>query len=294
MSKILVTGATGNIGRLTLQHLLKRVPASDLVGLARDPAKAAELSAEGIEIRTADYLDYAGLVRSFAGIEKIMLVSATAFSDRNRAHENVINAAQEAGVRHIVYMPIIRKVGSAFSLSNVTEEDRFVEEKLSSSGLAHTLVRHPPFIESIEFYIGSDAVDKGVRTPAGDGKAAFASREDLAEAHATVLSEAGHEGKTYSLHGDPALSFEDIARLLSVISGKPVPHLPHSDEEHLAHLAALGLPEPVAQFALSWTQGVNRGEWDEISGDLERLLGRKPKTAAEFLRAKFASGTGEA
>ena len=260
MAKILVTGATGNIGRKTLHHLLKRRPASDLVGLARDPAKAADLAAEGIDIRQGDYFDLEGLVRAFAGIDKLMLVSATAFTDRNTQHQNAISAARQAGVRHIVYMPIIHEAGSASALPDVTEQDAFVVEKLKASGLAYTLVGHPPFVESIPFYIGANALETGVHAPAGAGKAGYASRDDLAEAHAVVLTEDGHENKTYALYGGPAVSFADIARILSEISGKTVPFVAGTDQDYIDHLMAGGLPEPAARFALGWVQGVNAGE----------------------------------
>jgi NAD(P)H dehydrogenase (quinone) len=289
MTRILVTGATGNIGRMTLQHLLDRVPASELVGLARDPAKAVDLTAKGIEIRQGDYFDREGLVRAFEGIGKVMLVSATAFTDRNTQHENVINAAKHAGVRHIVYMPIIQKAGSDFNMPQVTEEDHFVEKSLKASGLVYTLVRHPPFLENIQTYAGGHPLQKGVLVPAGSGRAAYASREDLAEAHAVVLSESGHEYKDFALYGGPALSFADIAQILSDISGKPVPFNAISDRDYVAQLMSLGLPEPAAGFMLKWVQGVNAGEWDGESGDLENLLGRKPTTPAEFLRASYAS-----
>ncbi len=289
MTRILVTGATGHIGRLTLQHLLKRLPAGDLVGLARDPARAADLAAAGIEIRQGDYFDHDGLLRAFGGIEKLMLVSATAFTDRNTQHQNVISAARQAGVSHIVYMPIIRKTGSAFTLPQVTEQDIFVEEQLRASGLAYTLVGHPPFLESIEFYLGGNALQTGVHAPVGAGKAAFASRDDLAAAHAIVLTQPGHENKSYALHGEPAVSLADIAQLLSEISGKPVPFVAGSDQDYTAHLMAAGLPEPAADFALAWVRGVISGEWDGGSGDLEKLLGRKPTSATAFLRTRFAA-----
>lgn len=289
MAKILVTGATGNIGRKTLQHLLRRNPASDLVGLARDPAKAADLVAEGIEIRQGDYFDYDALVRVFADIEKVMLVSATAFTDRNAQHQNVINAARQAGVKHIVYMPIIRKAGSAFVLPQVTEQDLFVEQLLKASGLTWTLVQHPPFLESLEFYIGGKAYETGVHAPAGGGKAGYACRDDLAEAHSVVLSETGHENKTYALRGGPAVSFEDVAQILSQISGKPVPFVAGSDQDYIGHLVAAGLPEPAAGFALAWVHGITAGEWDGEPGDLEKLLGRKPIAPAEFLRENYPS-----
>lgn len=289
MTRILITGATGNIGRLTLRHLLKRRPARDLVGLARDPAKAKDLAAEGIEIRQGDYFDHAGLLRAFEGIEKVMLVSATAFSDRNTQHANVITAAQQAGVNHIVYMPIIHKAGSASGLPQITEEDLYVEERLKASGLIYTLVRHPPFLENIEMYSGGNPVKSGVRVPAGTGKAGFACREDLAEAHAVVLNENGHENKSYSLYGDPSVSFLDVAQILTEITGKQVPLHAVSDQDYIANLIAAGLPKPAAGFVLSWVDAVNAGEWDGQTGDLERLLGRKPTTPTEFLQASYAA-----
>ncbi|WP_199906953.1 NAD(P)H-binding protein [Aeromicrobium chenweiae] len=241
MSKILVTGASGNLGRKTLRHLLKRRPATDLVGLARDPAKAADLAAEGIEIRTGDYFGYESLVRAFGDIEKVMLVSTHALTDRNRQHYNVITAARQAGVKHIVFNPVIRKEGSAFRLAGVTADDIFVEQTLMASGLTYTLLGNPPFLESLPFYIGEKAYESGVRVPGGDGKVAPASRDDLAEAGAVVLTDPGHENRTYSLHGDPAVSFADIAHILSDIRGVPVPYIAVSEEEHISNHVAAGL-----------------------------------------------------
>lgn len=289
MTKILVTGASGNIGRLTLKHLMNRVPADALVGLARDPAKAADLAAKGIEIREGDYFDPDGLVRAFSGVDKVMLVSATAFTDRNTQHGNVINAARQAGVGHIVYMPIIHKAGSPFNLPQITQEDVFVEEKLKASGLAYTLVSHPPFVENIDVYAGGNAFEKGVRTPAGEGRTAYACRDDLAEAHAVVLSEDEHENKSYALNGDQAVSFRDVAQIMTDISGNPVPFTTVSDQDYVANLIAVGLPEPAADFVLSWVHGATAGEWDGQTGDLERLLGRKPKTPTEYLRGNYAT-----
>lgn len=284
MSKILVTGATGNIGRMTLLHLLKRLPASKLVGLARDPSKAKDLTDKGIEIRQGDYLDRDGLVRAFAGIGKVMLVSATAFTDRNAQHDNVITAAKLAGVEHIVYMPIIRKAGSAITLPQITEEDSFVVDRLKASGLTYTLVAHPPFLENVESYAGGNAYETGVFAPPGDGKAGYALRDELAEAHAIVLSQEGHENRSYALQGGPAVSFADVAQIMSEISGSQVEFHAVSEQDYVARLATAGLPEPAANFVLAWVKGVNAGEWDSQSGDLERLLGRRPTTPSEYLR----------
>src|SRR6202012_1223101 len=147
VAKILVTGASGFIGKRTLLHLLERVPASDLIGLVRDPAKAEDLAAKGIELRQGDYLDTESLDRAFKGVEKLMLTSTHAFTDRIAAHGNVIDAAVKPGIKHVVYMPIYRKPGSTFSMKEITDEDQYTVEKLLASGLTYTLARHPPFLE---------------------------------------------------------------------------------------------------------------------------------------------------
>ncbi len=289
MSRILVTGATGQLGSRTLRDLLGRRPAGDLVGLARDPDRAQELASLGIEIRAGDYSDYESLLQAFQGIEKLLLVSTHAFTDRVGQHSNVIAAAREVGVEHLVFTPIIRKDGSGYSQIEVTEPDIVTEETLKGSGLAYTLLGHPPFLESFWGYIGGEAAPAGVRVPAGSGRVAPATRDDLAEAQAVVLSESGHENKTYSLHGDPAVSFAGVAKILSEITDQPVPYIPISDDEYLAGLVARGMPQPSIDFLMGWIHGINAGEWDAPSGDLERLIGHKPMSTAEFLRRAYVS-----
>jgi NAD(P)H dehydrogenase (quinone) len=125
----------------------------------------------------------------------------------------------------------------------------------------------------------------GVRVPAGNGKFTAATRDDLAAAHATVLAESGHEGKSYYLSGAPAVSWADIAKILSEIRGKDVPYIAISDEEYIKSMATLGFPDFVGPFILKWVQGMNQGEWEEVTGDLEALIGRKPTTPTEYLRS---------
>lgn len=283
ISKILVTGATGKLGKNTLDHLLRRRPARDLAGLARDPEKAAELVAQGVDVRRGDYSDYPSLLQAFAGVEKLLLISTHAFTDRETQHANVIHAAKQVGVKHVLYNPVIQKPGSTFDLVRVTEADRFTVDLLKKSGLDYTVVAQPPFIESFEFFVG-DALSAGVRVPAGDGKAAPASRDNLAEAQAVILTSSGHENKTYNLTGGPALSFADIAGILSEVNAKQIAYVPLSEQEYLDGKVASGLPQPVAEFALGWARGVNSGEWSVETGDLERLIGHPPTTPAEFYK----------
>lgn len=287
MGKILVTGASGVLGRNTLLQLLKRKPANQLVGLVRDPSKAGELAAAGVELRQGDYLDPKSLSRSFEGVEKLMLISTHAFTDRNAAHANVIDAAVKAGIKHLVFMPIMRRAHSSFKMKEITEEDIFTEKKLLSSGLTYTLAKHPPFLDVLATYIGPRAHETGVRVPAGKGEFTAATRDDLAAAHAAILTEAGHENKSYRLTGNPPVSFSDIATILSEVHGRKVPYVPVSDQEYLEIKRAEGWPDFVAEFALKWVQGMNAGEWEEPTSDLETLIGHKPKTPAEFFRDDY-------
>jgi len=287
MSKILVTGASGVIGKKTLLHLLKLKPAAQLVGLVRDPDKAQDLAALRIELRRGDYLDKASLPAAFQGIEKLMLTSTHAFTDRNTAHANVIDAAAAAGVRHLVFMPIHRKASSGFTMKEITAEDIFTKQKLVNSGLDWTLAEHPPFLDVVGFYIGSNPYETGIRVPAGNGKFAAATRDDLAAAHAAILAGNGHEGKTYNLAGDPAVSFAEIAGILSKIRGKEVPYIPVPDDEYLKIVSAAGLPDFLPPFILKWVQGMAAGEWQDSPKDLEKLIGRKPKAAADYFREGY-------
>ena len=288
MSKVLVTGASGNLGRKTLLHLLKRKPASDLVGLVREPAKATDLASLGVELRKGDYLDRESLSRAFAGIDRLMLTATHAFTDRNAAHANVIDAAVAAGVRHLVFMPIIRKKHSHFAMKEITEEDLFTVQKLRTSGIAYTLAEHPPFLDSLAFFIGPKAHESGVRVPAGHGTFAAATRNNLAEAHAAILTGNGHENKTYALTGNPAVSFADIATFLSEIHHKEVPYVPISESEYVEQFKrATGVPDFVAAFACKWVEGMNAGEWQDETQDLARLIGHQPQTAFEFFRDDY-------
>jgi NAD(P)H dehydrogenase (quinone) len=288
MGKILVTGASGDIGRKTLLHLLKHKPANELIGLVRDPSKAKDLAEKGIELRQGDYFEADALSQAFKGVEKLMLISTHAFTDRKTAQGNIIDAAVDAGVRHMVSMSIIRKPGSTYSMPEITNEDKFTEEKLAKSGLDATFVYHPPFIDILGFYVGMKAQDTGVNIPVpGYGKFAPASRYDLGEAHAAILAGKGHEGKSYQLYGDPAVSFRDVAAIISKLSGKPVPYNQISHDEFITMVTAAGFPDFVGEFAIRWIKGMDAGEWEPLGSDLELLLGRKPTSTEDTMQTTY-------
>ena len=284
MTKILVTGATGVVGNSTIEHLLKKnVPASQVIGLARNKKKLKDLTAKGVEIREGDYLDYDSLLRAFEGVEKIMLTSAIAFTDRYTQHYNVITAARQMGVKHVVYMSIMRKEGSGRIMSEVTESDLFTEQVLKSSGLDYTIVYHPPFADLLSAYYGPNPYKNGINVPANNGKMAPATRDELAEAHAEILSTPGHENKTYSLGGSHTISFSEIAKILSGLKGQSVSFNTITAEEYMDGIVGQGIPRHVAEFITGWVLAIEGGEFEHQSGDLERLLGRKTKTFKELM-----------
>ena len=286
MSKILVTGITGTIGKSTVKHLLKKgVPASKIIGFCRNKERSAELIAQGIEVRLGDYSDYDSLLSAFKGVDKVMLTSAVAFTDRATQHNNVITAARQTGVKHVLYMAIMRKEGSGRIMPEITESDLLTEELLRSSGLDHTIVYHPPFTDVLSIYYDSNPYKNGINVPAGNGKMAPATRDELAEAHAIILSTPGHENKIYSLGGSDLVSFADIAKILTEIKGQPVAFTTTTAQEYIDAKVAQGLPRNVAEFITGWAVAVGEGEFEYQSGDLERLLGRKTKTFREYIES---------
>lgn len=168
-------------------------------------------------------------------------------------------------------------------MKEITQEDIFTEQKLRSSGLNYTIAYHPPFLDVLAFYIGPKAQEMGVRVPAGEREFGAATRADLAAAHAAILAGPGHENKTYSLTGDPAISFSDIAGILSKLTGTNVPFIKITDEEYLAAIGK-GVPDYIAQFVLEWVHNMGDGEWEEQTKDLETLISHKATTPTEFFR----------
>lgn len=289
MIKILVTGATGVVGKSTVEHLLKKgVPASQIIGLSRKKENLEDLAAKGVEVREGDYLDYNSLVRAFEGVNKIMLTSAIAFTDRSTQHYNVITAARQMGVKHVVYMSIMRKEGSGRIMPEVTESDLFTEQVLKSSGLDYTILYHPPFADLLSSFYGPNPFETGIKVPANNGKMAPATRDELAEAHAEILSTPGHENKTYSLGGSHSISFSDITKILSEIKGQPVSFTTITAEEYIDGIVAQGVARNVAEFITGWVLAIEGGEFEYQSGDLERLLGRKTKTFREYMETTLA------
>jgi NAD(P)H dehydrogenase (quinone) len=183
---------------------------------------------------------------------------------------------------------VMRKEGSGRIMPGITESDLFTEQVLRSSGLDYTILYHPPFTDVLSLYYGADPYKNGIKVPAGNGKMAPATRDDLAEVHAEILSMPGHKNKTYSLGGNELISFVDIANIVSEVSGKSISFSTITAEEYIERFVDDGTPRKVAEFLTSWVTAIQEGEFEYRSGDLERLLGRKTKTFKEYLHSNLA------
>ncbi|MDF7814946.1 SDR family oxidoreductase [Hymenobacter sp. YC55] len=286
---ILVTGATGKYGAKAIEHLVKKgVKPQEIAALVRDPAKGQSLQDQGIELRVGDYTDGDSLVHAFQGIEKLLLVSSNdrgAIANRTIHHTNVIKAAKEARVKHLVYTSFAAKPGIQDSaIADFLDSHAQTEQFIKDSGIAYTILQNGIYLEMILPFVGEKVAETGVLLfPAREGKASWVLREELAEAAAHVLTTPGHETKSYVLTNTESTSFQDIAKDLSATLGKDVRYQSPPVEEFQATLKQFGVPEMYIGMLTTWGRAVAQGMIDVEDSTLAAFLGRKPTTTAQFI-----------
>ncbi|MFI8926607.1 SDR family oxidoreductase [Streptomyces sp. NPDC053474] len=284
---IVVTGATGHLGRLVVEGLLDAgVPADRVVAVVRNKEKAADLAARGVELRIADYSAPETLAGAFAAGDKVLLVSGSEVGRRVPQHRAVIDAAKAAGVAHLVYTGVLGGPDADFDLA---AEHKETERAVLDSGLPYTFLRngwyHENYTEHLAPVLEHGAV---VGSAAPSGRVASAARADYAAAAVAVLTGEGHEGRAYELSGDVAWSFPEYAAEVAEASGKDVTYAEVSPAEHLAVLVGAGLPEPLAAVLVDVDAAIGRGLLAGTSGDLARLIGRPTTPLASAVAAALA------
>jgi NAD(P)H dehydrogenase (quinone) len=277
--KIAVTGATGQLGNLVVEELKKRVASEHLAALVRSPEKAANL---GIEARKFDYNEPEGLSDALKDIDRLVLISGSEIGQRARQHKNVIEAAQKAGVKWIVYTSLLHADKSSLNLAG---EHLATEKALKESGMAYTLLRNGWYTEnytaSIEGALGAGAF----MGSAGDGKISSATRADYAEAAAVAATDERHKGKVYELAGDTAYTLTDLAAEISKQTGKNIPYNNLPEKEYASILKKAGLPEMFAEAIATWDTGASKGDLFDDSRQLSRLIGRPTTPLADAVKA---------
>ncbi|SFN38201.1 SDR family oxidoreductase [Mycetocola miduiensis] len=280
---IVVTGATGSLGRLIIDHLLSRgTQPQQIVGVGRNTAKLAELDALGVSTAVVDYADRASLDAAFAGADTLMLVSGSEVGRRVEQHSNAIDAAKAAGISRIVYTSAPQADTTALILA---PEHKATEELLQASGIPFTLLRNGWYTENYESTIAQARATGVYLASSGDGRIASASRTDYAETAAIVLTSDGHEGAVYELSGDVAWDGDEMASALSHVVGRDVVFSSVSPEEHVAALTGAGLDEQTAGFLVALDGNTRDGLLATMTGDMKRLLGRPTTPLREGLAA---------
>ncbi|MDP0399894.1 SDR family oxidoreductase [Tsukamurella strandjordii] len=280
---ILITGATGQLGRLVIDSLLARGadPQSIRAG-ARDTAKAADLAERRVDIVHLDYSDPSSVTAALDGVDSVLLISGTDIGVRIAQHQKIIDAAKAAGVSKFVYTSVSKATTSDFVLA---PDHKATEEAIVAAGLPAVILRNNWYTENYADALTQAAETGVLAASAGAGRVASASRLDYAEAAAAVLLEDNQIGAIYELGGDVAWDFNDLAAAISEVTGKPVEYRPLSTEEHAAALRASGLDEGTVGFVTAIDAGIRDGALEETDGTLARLLGRPTTPLVEGLRA---------
>ncbi|RUT79313.1 SDR family oxidoreductase [Ancylomarina longa] len=290
MSKILITGATGNLGKSVIHNLLKVIKPGDLAVLGRNAEKLENLKIVGVDVRIGDYNDYDSLLQAFQGIDKLYFVSGNDMLNRSKQHENVVNAAKVAGIKHIVYTSFLCENETKTSpISFITEDHIITENWLKVSGMKYTILKHNLYMDMLPIFIGEKVLETGtIYLPAGEGKAAFTLREDLAEVAAHILTTEGHENKEYDLTADKAYSYDEIATIISNISGKIIRYYSPSNEEFTKTLTEAGVPEEYIELFAGFSLAIGNGELDKTNSLIEQLIGRKSTSVEEYLEEIYS------
>ena len=275
-----ITGASGQLGRLVIEKLKTLTLPSGLVGLARTPAKAADL---GITIRQADYAAPESLAAALHDVDTVLLISSSEIGQRTEQHRHVIDAAKTAGVKRIVYTSLLHADRSPLSLAG---EHMDTERLLKASGLAYTILRNGWYTENYTGSVKAAVAGGALIGSAGEGRISSAARADYADAAALVLTSTGHDGKTYELAGDNAYTLSELAAEISRQTGKVIPYKDLPEADYAAALAGFGLPDAFAAAIASWDTGASRGALFDDGRQLSRLIGRPTTSlAASVARA---------
>ncbi len=283
---ILVTGATGHFGNATINFLLEKgVKASQISALVRNEQSADEFKKLGLSTLIGDYDNYNSLVTAFTGLEKLLFVSSSDIINRTAQHQNVINAAKEAGVKHIIYTSFQRRNESEASPLWIVAQSHIQTEKwLKESGIDYTILKNNLYMDFLPGFIGEKVAESGVIfIPAENGKVSAVLRSEMAEAAASILATDGHIGKEYDFTNAEAVTYQEIAKTVSEVIGKPINYVSPSVEEYGKTLSSYGVPAEVVGIFSSFAVAQAQGELDLESTDLEKLLGRRPTSVKDFL-----------
>ena len=281
---IVVTGASGQLGRAVVEGLLTRLPADGIVASVRDPAKAGAFAERGAGVRAGDFAKPEELAAAFSGATQVLVVSVDKLGEQAlRMHRAAIQAARRASARRVLYTSHMG--ARADSLFAPASDHAATEAFLAEGGGAFTSLRHGFYAESALHLIGHGLEAGEIRAPE-DGPVSWTARADLAEADAILLAEEGRlDGVTPPLTAPEAFTMADLAAVASELTGREIKRVTVSDDEWREAKVAQGVPAPMAEMLLGTYRAARRGDFAVVDPTLEALLGRRPRTMRDVLAA---------
>lgn len=291
---ILVTGASGHLGRAVIDHLLdsQGVAPGRIVAGSRNPEKLADLAARGVVLRKVDFDDPAGLEAAFAGVGTLLIISTDALDGvgtRLRQHRAAVAAAKKAGVARIAYTSLPNAETSAVSFA---PDHLGTERAIEATGLPHLIFRNSWYQENLFMSLPQALKSGQWYTSAGQGRTAFVARDDIAAAIAGALANPPAGSVTWTLTGSEALTNDEIARLASDAVGRPIQVVHLSDEQLAGGMKAAGVPEAIVPTLVSFDTAARAGDLGTITDDVATLSGRQPRSVSGFLAASKAALAG--
>lgn len=284
---IVVTGATGHLGRHVLESLLRRgFPAGQLVAAGRAVDRLADFSRHGVQVRTMDYGDHATVAESLRGATKVLLISGSAVGQRVEQHRAVIDAAAAEGVELIAYTSIANADSTGMMLAG---EHQATEALLAESGLPLVLLRNSWYLENYTDQLAGTLAQGGFAGSAGEGRVSAAARADYADAAAAVLMADGQAGKVYELGGDEAFSMAELAGEIAEASGQPIAYQDLPAADYAAMLAGFGVPLDFADILADSDLGIARGDLHVTTTQLRTLIGRPTTPMSEAVRSAVSA-----
>jgi NAD(P)H dehydrogenase (quinone) len=284
---IVITGASGHLGRLVAERVLDTADPAEVVVVTRDPSRLADLAGRGADVRAGDFAHPGSLVDAFAGATKVLVISTDQVGSRVPGHKTAIDAAAAAGAQSIAYTSAINPSDSNPIV--VAKEHRETEEHLRASGAGWTMLRNSIYTDILIAGAGPALATGRHVTNEGDGRVSYVARSDCAAVAAAVLTTDGHDGKEYDVTGPEALGARDVAALYAEFGGRAVEVVLVDDDAYAAGLVEhAGMPEPMARAYTTFGIGTRRGYSAAVSTAVADLTGSDPTSARDVLAANRA------
>ncbi|UDL89800.1 SDR family oxidoreductase [Mesorhizobium sp. PAMC28654] len=292
---LLVTGASGQLGRSVINHLLDtfKVPAARIIATTRTPESLADLAARGVDVREANFDDRASLAKAFKGADRVLVISTNELAIHGKRREQqlaAVAAAKLAGVAHLHYTSMPNTEPGSPVLFAPDHYD--TEQAIKASGIPYTIFRNGWYDENLFMSLPQTLASGHWYTSTGDGRISYGARDDLAAAIAAGLASGAKESTTYTLTGPKAYTVAEVAALVTEVTGKPIQVVQLSDDALTEGMKAAGLPEPIARLLVSFDAATRVGGLGMVTDSVEKLSGRKSVSLKQFLETNKAKLAG--